>query len=60
MALAAVQRCHRDGGWVLLQNVHLTIDWTSKALVELVEALGVGAHPDFRCVAPKKKKGQVV
>lgn len=34
--------------WVLLQNIHLTIDWTSGPLNERVDKLAEGAHKDFR------------
>ena len=39
---------HKNGGWVLLQNVHLTIDWTAGPLEKKVDKLTEGAHPDFR------------
>lgn len=42
---------HKNGGWVLLQNIHLTIDWTSGPLEKRVDKLAEGAHPDFRCGA---------
>lgn len=38
----------KNGGWVLLQNVHLTIDWTAGPLESYVQKLADGAHPDFR------------
>jgi dynein heavy chain, axonemal len=44
----ALNAAHRSGGWVLLQNIHLTIDWTSGPLDKKVDKLAVGAHPDFR------------
>ena len=40
---------HKNGGWVLLQNIHLTIDWTSGPLEKKVDKLTEGAHKDFRC-----------
>jgi dynein heavy chain len=43
-----LNHCHKNGGWVLLQNIHLTIDWTSSALEKKVDKLTEGAHPDFR------------
>ncbi|KAI8473051.1 MAG: flagellar outer dynein arm heavy chain beta [Monoraphidium minutum] len=48
IAMSALAAAHKGGGWVLLQNVHLTIDWTSGPLEKLVDKLAEGAHPDFR------------
>lgn len=48
IAMAALDAAHKGGGWVLLQNVHLTIDWTSTLLEKRVDKLAEGAHPDFR------------
>lgn len=39
---------HKNGGWVLLQNIHLTIDWTSGPLEKKIDKLAEGAHPEFR------------
>ena len=38
----------KSGGWLLLQNIHLTIEWTNGELEKLVDKLGEGSHPDFR------------
>lgn len=46
---------HKNGGWVLLQNIHLTIDWTSGALEKKVDKLAEGAHPDFRCGGQRQR-----
>ena len=43
-----LSHAHAHGGWVLLQNIHLTIDWTSGPLEKRVDKLAEGAHPDFR------------
>jgi dynein heavy chain len=51
IAMAALAAAHKGGGWVLLQNVHLTIDWTSRPLEKRVDKLAEGAHPEFRCGA---------
>lgn len=48
IAMAHLANFHRNGGWVLLQNIHLTIDWTSGPLEKRVDKLAEGAHPDFR------------
>ena len=49
VAMDALRAAHARGGWVLLQNIHLTIDWTAGPLSAAVDKLGAGAHPDFRC-----------
>ena len=46
-----LNQAHKNGGWVLLQNIHLTIDWTSGPLEKKVDKLAENAHPDFRWVA---------
>ena len=38
---------HKNGGWVLLQNIHLTIDWTNGPLEKTVDKLADGAHEEF-------------
>ena len=43
-----LEHAHKHGGWVLLQNIHLTIDWTTTVLDARVDKLSEGAHPDFR------------
>jgi dynein heavy chain, axonemal len=48
IAINHLNNFHRNGGWVLLQNIHLTIDWTSGPLEKKVDKLSEGAHPDFR------------
>jgi dynein heavy chain len=51
IAMNALNNAHKNGGWVLLQNIHLTIDWTSGPLEKKVDKLTEGAHADFRWVA---------
>lgn len=43
LAMAALKKAREYGGWVLLQNIHLTIDWTSTALARFIDALDVGS-----------------
>lgn len=47
IAMNHLNNFHRNGGWVLLQNIHLTIDWTSGPLEKKVRSffccLGVSA-----------------
>jgi dynein heavy chain len=47
IAMNHLNNFYRNGGWVLLQNIHLTIDWTSGPLEKKVDKLAEG-HPDFR------------
>jgi hypothetical protein len=42
---------------VLLQNLHLTIDWTSGPLEKRVDKLAEGAHPEFRFGAGGRRRG---
>lgn len=51
IAMNNLTNAHKNGGWVLLQNIHLTIDWTSGPLEKKVDKLTEGAHKDFRCVS---------
>lgn len=46
--MAQLAAARKEGGWVLLQNIHLTIDWTSGPLEKAVDKLAEGSHPDFR------------
>ncbi|KAK9866454.1 hypothetical protein WJX84_011662 [Apatococcus fuscideae] len=48
IAMNNLTNAHKNGGWVLLQNIHLTIDWTAGPLEKKVDKLAEGAHPDFR------------
>jgi len=48
IAMNFLNNAHKNGGWVLLQNIHLTIDWTAGALEKKVDKLAEGAHPEFR------------
>jgi dynein heavy chain 1 len=38
----------KRGGWVMLKNVHLCIDWLNEVLVKRVQGLGPSTHKDFR------------
>jgi dynein heavy chain len=48
IAMDNLRAAHEKGGWVLLQNIHLTIDWTNGPLEKMVDKLAEGAHEDFR------------
>ena len=55
IAMRKLEEAHAAGGWVLLQNIHLTMDWTSGPLEKAVDKLAEGAHPDFRWLSIKPK-----
>ncbi|KAJ3191413.1 hypothetical protein HK101_007802 [Irineochytrium annulatum] len=38
---------YKEGGWVMLENIHLVAKWLP-ILEKKLEALSIGAHPDFR------------
>lgn len=46
--MSRLAHAHKNGGWVLLQNIHLTIDWTSGALEKRIDKLADGVHSEFR------------
>jgi dynein heavy chain len=48
IAMNNLKNFHKNGGWVLLQNIHLTIDWTNGLLEKTVDKLAEGAHEEFR------------
>jgi dynein heavy chain len=51
VADAALAAASSSGDWVLLQNVHLTTDWTAGALAAAVDAFARSPpHPSFRLV----------
>jgi dynein heavy chain len=49
IAVNALMMAAKDGGWVMLQNVHLMQSWL-KVLERTLETLQDSAHPDFRCI----------
>ena len=61
IAMNHLNNFHRNGGWVLLQNIHLTIDWTSGPLEKKVLfptfALHAALHvARARALLPKERK----
>ena len=43
-----LEMAKKHGRWVLLQNIHLTIDWTLGPLEKLIDKLSEGTHNNFR------------
>jgi len=55
-AEAIVQRFAKDGGWVMLQNLHLMQDWVPN-LERLLEIVQEDAHEMFRCFISAEPPG---
>lgn len=48
-AMARLRHAAANGGWVLLQNIHLTMEWTWVELDRAIDGLPGGTtHPDFQ------------
>lgn len=45
----AVKRLSAEGGWIILQNVHLMQSWLPTLERQLEELATEGSHPNFRC-----------
>lgn len=48
IAMNNLNNFRKEGGWLLLQNIHLTIDWTNGPLEKVVDKLSEGTHAEFR------------
>ena len=48
VAERAIEAGHKSGGWVALQNIHLTPKWTKGSLEKRLDKLADGANPAFR------------
>merc|ERR1719223_1127425 len=48
VAERAIEAGHKSGGWVALQNIHLTPKWTKDRLEKRLDKLADGANPAFR------------
>jgi len=48
IAERALEKAHRSGGWVVLQNIHLTPRWTGGYLEKRMDKIADGAHENFR------------
>eukprot|EP00920_Eleutheroschizon_duboscqi_P043021 GHVT01102391.1.p1 GENE.GHVT01102391.1~~GHVT01102391.1.p1 ORF type:complete len:1037 (+),score=104.37 GHVT01102391.1:382-3492(+) len=49
LAKARLETAHKDGHWVMLQNIHLMPGWTSQLERKLENFQMEGSHPNFRC-----------
>lgn len=49
IAMTKIELAHKEGHWIMLQNIHLMPAWT-KSLEKKVENFAAeGSHPNFRC-----------
>ena len=48
VANRAIRKAHKEGGWVALQNIHLTPGFCKKDLEPQLDKIAEGAHKDFR------------
>jgi len=56
IALNAINKMAKDGGWLMLQNIHLMQDWL-KDLERALEVVEEFAHEDFRCFLTSEPPG---
>jgi len=52
-----LNNAHKNGGWVLLQNLHLTIEWTSGALEKKVRVRSAQRHARMRAACTTRITG---
>jgi len=48
VAMSRLEIAHKEGGWVVLENIHLMPVWNMELEKKLDEFAAVGSHPDFR------------
>merc|ERR550537_179142 len=49
VAVTALNQAAKEGGWVMLQNIHLMQNWL-KTLERQLEVIEEFAAPEFRCI----------
>ena len=62
VAEKALEAAHKSGGWVFLQNIHLTPSWTGGKkgyLEKRVEKIADGAHTEFRLFLSAEPNDQI-
>lgn len=47
---------YKNGGWVMLENIHLVAKWLP-VLEKKLDLLSIGAHPDFRVILSAEPAG---
>jgi len=48
VAMARLAQGHKEGGWVVLENIHLMPAWTVELEKKMDEYAAEGSHPEFR------------
>jgi len=48
VAMSRLEIAHKEGGWVVLENIHLMPLWNVELEKKLDEFAAAGSHPDFR------------
>jgi dynein heavy chain len=48
VAMSRLDIAHKEGGWVVLENIHLMPVWNLELEKKLDEFAALGSHPDFR------------
>jgi len=48
VALSRLEIAHKEGGWVVLENIHLMPRWNVELEKKLDEYAAIGSHSDFR------------
>merc|ERR1719343_1389921 len=56
IALNALTKSAKEGGWIMLQNIHLMQAWL-KQLERALEVIEEFSHPDFRCFLTSEPPG---
>lgn len=56
VALNALHKLAKDGGWIMLQNIHLMQDWLPQ-LERALEVIEEFSLPEFRCILTSEPPG---
>merc|ERR1711959_169523 len=59
VAEKAVEHAAKNGGWVFLQNIHLTPNWTAGYLEKRLDNIAEGTHESFRLFLSAEPDGGI-
>jgi len=59
VAMARLEIGHKEGHWVVLENIHLMPRWTRELEKKLDEYAAEGSHPDFRVFLSAEPSSQI-